>query len=134
MPGFELGALIVDIVLVLLLGAVLVACIRVNRGLSTIRDGQAELADLAGRLDQATAQARAAITELKSESATAEKDLRSEIRKARALADELILITEAGDNLAARLEQGLTGGKGKVAAAEAEPAGGHVIHALREAR
>ncbi len=134
MPGFELGSLIVDIVLVLLLGAVLIACIKVNRGLSIIRNGQAELADLAGRLDRATAQARTAITELKGESAKAENGLRGEIRKARALADELILITEAGDNLATRLEQGLTGDGAGAAAAEAEAGGRKVIHALREAR
>ena len=134
MPGFELGGLIVDIVLVLLLGAVLIACIRVNRGLATIRNGQTELADLAGRLDRATAQAREAITELKGESTRAENDLRGEIRKARALADELILITEAGDNLATRLEQGLTGGQTKAAPDKAEASGQNVIHALREAR
>ncbi|MFQ5348284.1 MAG: DUF6468 domain-containing protein [Rhodothalassiaceae bacterium] len=133
MAGFELGGLIIDLVLVLLLGAVLVACIRVNRGLATIREGQAELASLAGRLDSATRQAREAIAELKAESSRVEKDLSSEVRKARALADELLVITEAGENLASRLEERLTG-EARAVAREDGDEGPRVIHALREAR
>ncbi|RMD88451.1 MAG: hypothetical protein D6807_05710 [Alphaproteobacteria bacterium] len=133
MAGFELGGLIIDLVLVLLLGAVLVACIRVNRGLVTIREGQAELASLAGRLDSATRQAREAITELKAESSRVEKDLSSEVRKARALADELLVITEAGENLASRLEERLTG-ESRAVEGENGGEGPRVIHALREAR
>ncbi len=108
MESIDLTGLIMDGVLVLLLGAVLYACIRVNSRLSVIRAGQTELADLVDRLELATSKAREAIGELRQESRDVGDTLGATVRKARALSDELTLITEAGDNLANRLEQGLT--------------------------
>ncbi|GEQ96745.1 hypothetical protein JCM17844_03820 [Iodidimonas gelatinilytica] len=104
----EMTGLLMDGILIMLLGAVLFACIRVNGRLIDMRKGQNELAGLMGRLESSTKQAQDAVSHLRKESAEAIDDLSSASRKARALADELTLITEAGDNLANRLEKRLT--------------------------
>lgn len=140
MVSADLTNLIVDGVLILLLGAVLAACFAVNRRLGDVRGGQSELADLVGRLEAATAQSQAAIAELKHEAGKAQEALKAETAKARSLADELTLITEAGDNLANRLERRLTGAR----ASEDSPAASNVeshpasrpgmLKALRQAR
>lgn len=133
MIGQEIAGLAIDGVLIALLAAVLWACWRVNTRLGEIRGGQAELADLAMRLESLTGKAREALAELRAGSEAAETGLKGEIRRARALADELTLITEAGDNLASRLEHKLAPDREKPAAG-GERRGGAVLHALREAR
>lgn len=136
METMGLTGLIMDGVLVILLVAVLYACIRVNGRLGVIRAGQTELADLVDRLESATSKAKEAISELRRESNDVGDTLGSTVRKARALSDELTLITEAGDNLANRLEQGLTA---KVAAPGEKVTSIHgarpdLLKALKEAR
>ena len=133
MIGQEIAGLAIDGVLIALLVAVLWACWRVNARLGEIRSGQAELADLAMRLEGLTGKARGALADLRTGSEAAETGLKGEIRRARALADELTLITEAGDNLASRLEQRLMPDREETAAV-GERRGGAVLHALREAR
>lgn len=132
MIGIEMTGLVIDGVLIALLSAVLWACWRVNGRLGEIRNGQADLADLAMRLEALTGKAREALGELRRGSEQAESNLEGEIRRARALADELTLITEAGDNLASRLEQKLAPAREAPAASTVR--GGVVLHALREAR
>lgn len=133
MIGQEMAGLAVDAVLILLLAAVLWACWRVNARLGEIRNGQAELADLAMRLESLTGKARDALAELRTGSEAAESGLKGEIRRARALTDELTLITEAGDNLATRLERKLAPDREERGAPD-RSRGGAVLHALREAR
>ena len=131
--------LIFDIVLAGLLLAVLVGGFLVNRRLAALRAGQAELAALIDRLNGATDHAHEAIADLKIQASEREDDLRKQMAKARALADELTLITEAGDNLANRLEQRLTGAaSGRPATPDNDDDGNEpdhdILQALKEAR
>lgn len=100
---------IIDLVLAILLLAAIGSSFFLHQRIKAFRKGQEELAGLVGQLNEATNQARASVAELKSNGLVVEEHLKSEITKARAMADELSLITEAGDSLADRLERGLTG-------------------------
>ncbi|GAK32873.1 hypothetical protein AQ1_00748 [alpha proteobacterium Q-1] len=104
----EMTGLALDATLIVLLAAVLYACIRVNSRLQEMRKGQNELAGLVDRLENATTQAKESIANLRKMGGEADENLQSSTRKARAMADELTLITEAGNNLADRLEKKLT--------------------------
>ncbi|WCL53032.1 DUF6468 domain-containing protein [Gimibacter soli] len=141
-----MAGLIVDGVLALLLVLAIVSCWVVYARLGTIREGQAELKALTDRLNNAVVDAQRGIANLKHSAQEMEGKLGGEVRKARALSDELKLITEAGNNLADRIERGLTGGNTQSASApqavpaeEPEKAAGsrqqkEILAALREAR
>lgn len=101
--------LMIDILLVTLLGVAIYGAYRLNRNLGVIRHGQEELTGLVAQLNEATGRAQTSIQELKRTGSGIEESLHSEIGRARALADELSLITEAGDSLADRLEKRLNG-------------------------
>ena len=100
-------AFILDIVIAALLGVTIVYCWRLNRRLAALRQGRAELAKLISSLTEATTKAEAGISQLKGSAQEAGDELRKELSSARALRDELALITESGNNLANRLEERL---------------------------
>lgn len=132
---------IIDLVLAILLLAAIGSSFLLHRRLDVFRKGHAELASLVEQLNQATNQAQVSVAEMKSNGTVAEENLKSEITRARALADELSLITEAGDSLATRLEHRLTGTGAAIAAASdgasEEDEGSNnpaVFAALKEAR
>lgn len=130
---------IIDLVLAILLLAAIGSSFLLHRRIDVFRKGQAELTSLVEQLNQATNQAQASVAEMKTDGTAAEEHLKSEIARARALADELSLITEAGDSLADRLEKRLTGTGAILAAPEGEgeeEGGGNpaVFAALKEAR
>lgn len=106
---------IIDGVLLILLGAVIVSSYLLNNRILEVRKGQTELAGLVQRLNIATQQAQSGVELLKKASKETKSDLEAEVTKARALADELALITQSGENIASRIEKGLsqteTGGK-----------------------
>lgn len=104
-----ISSLLIDGVLAFLLITVIVVCFFVYRRLGTIREGQAELRVLVDQLNSAVVEAQRSVANLKQSAAEVEGRLQVETRKASSLADELGLITEAGNNLADRIEQGLTG-------------------------
>lgn len=99
---------IADLALMALLVATLVFCIRLNKRLESIRGAKDELKALMASFDGATDRARAAVVELRKASDETAGALKERIDRGRALADELSIITDAGDRLASRLEQGLT--------------------------
>lgn len=105
MPSLEL---IIDIVLALLLGGAIISAWILNKRLDIVRKGQTEMAALVQQLNIATTNAQTSVSSLKNAGIDAQDNLTNEIKKARALADELTLITEAGDSLANRIEQNLT--------------------------
>ena len=107
MSGIAFG-LAIDAVLAALLLTSIVVGLRVHRRLSEVRRAQTELADLVVQLDRATEKARSAVGELRTAGSEAREILTGDMSRARALADELSLIAEAGDNLATRLEERLT--------------------------
>lgn len=133
------SALIVDIILALLLAGAIVACFVVYRRLNTIRQGQDELKLLVDQLNKAAVEAQRSVAGLKASADEVEQRLSAERQKAGILADELAMITEAGNNLADRIEKGLTSGKtdnkgavpeGKASKKQQQ----EILAALREAR
>lgn len=84
-----------------------------DRRLRALRDNGGELRKLIDGLNGATERAQAAIVQLKAAAKEFDGDWRDTVGKARALADELSLITQAGENLANRLTDGLTGASSK---------------------
>ena len=103
-----MSSLVIDGVLALLLLAVIAVCMVVYRRLGTIKNGQAELRLLVDQLNSAVVDAQRSVSSLKQSATEVEIKLQDQTRKASALADELGLITEAGNNLADRIENGLT--------------------------
>lgn len=132
--------MIVDGVLALLLISSITVSIIVYRRLGTIREGQAQLRTLVDDLNKAVQDAQRSVAGLKQSAVDVEERLQSQVQKAGALADELGMITEAGNNLADRIERGLTGNAAKTEAAEAPTKKAsskqqqEILAALREAR
>lgn len=138
-----MSPLLIDGVLAFLLIAVILTCFIVYRRLGTIREGQAELRILVDQLNNAVVEAQRSVANLKQSAAEVEGRLQIETRKASSLADELGLITEAGNNLADRIERGLTGdissdnSEALALRAKVDPAKKqqkNILAALREAR
>lgn len=133
------SALIIDVILALLLVGAIVACFVVYRRLNTIRQGQDELKQLVDQLNNAAIEAQRSVAGLKASADEIEQRLSAERQKAGILADELAMITEAGNNLADRIEKGLTSGKAESRGAEPEVKASkkqqqEILAALREAR
>ena len=100
-----MNGLILDGLILLLLAVSIGSFFVLNRRISTLRNAQKEMTVLVGRLNKATEQAQNGILALKAASTEAEAGLQLSIGKAKALSEELTMITEAGDNLASRLEK-----------------------------
>ncbi len=132
--------MIVDGVLALLLISSITVSIIVYRRLGTIREGQAQLRTLVDDLNKAVQDAQRSVAGLKQSAVDVEERLQSQVQRAGALADELGMITEAGNNLADRIERRLTGNAPKTEAAEAPTKKAsskqqqEILAALREAR
>lgn len=133
-----MSSLVIDGVLALLLLAVIGVCLIVYKRLGTIKSGQAELRLLVDQLNSAVVDAQRSVASLKHSAAEVEIKLQDQTRKASALADELGLITEAGNNLADRIESGLTNSEGRTQVKEENKASKKqqrdILAALREAR
>jgi len=99
--------LIAEGVVAVLLAVTIAYCFQLNRRLAALRAEQEAMADLVVGLNQATERAQDGIFQLHAVSQESEETLKLEVSRARALADELSLITEAGSNLAERIEAGL---------------------------
>lgn len=136
----QYSELIVDGVLSLLLVAAIVACVLVYKRLGTIKAGQAELKTLVDQLNSAAVEAQRSVAGLKVSADEIEGRLKLEGKKASAIADELSLMTEAGNNLADRIEQGLTSARtgkneeSKPVRQESKKQQQEILAALREAR
>jgi len=136
----QFSELMVDGFLALLLIAAIVVYIMVYKRLGTIRTGQAELKTLVDQLNNAAVEAQRSVAGLKSSAEEIESRLKLEGQKATAMADELALITEAGNNLANRIEKGLTGANATAdipvptEKKESKKQQQEILAALREAR
>ncbi|MEM8800100.1 MAG: DUF6468 domain-containing protein, partial [Pseudomonadota bacterium] len=84
-------------VLIILLVAVLAFAWRLNLRLARLRDDQGEMKSLISGLNDATERAHSGISHLRTAATESRTALEEEREKARALADELILITQTGE-------------------------------------
>lgn len=109
MSAFSIG-LLVELVVGGLLVATIAYCFILDRRLRSLRDGESDLKAIVVSLEIATSRAQNAISDLRANAEGTTRDLERDIKKARALGDELALMVEAGDHIADRL--GNLGGVG----------------------
>lgn len=102
MSSFSIG-LAVELVVGVLLIATIAYCFILDRRLRTMREGENALREIVASLDRATTRAQGAISDLRANAGETTEMLGRDIKKARALADELALMIEAGDHIADRL-------------------------------
>lgn len=99
-------SLIVEIALTVLLAATLVYCAILERKLSALRKGQDGLKSTIGELNDAIVSAGASMRMLKTAAAGAAETLDERMGRARAIIDELSLLTASGERIAERIERG----------------------------
>ena len=92
-----------------------------DRRLKTLRNGGAEMRELIDGLDRAAESAQASIAQLKAATQEFDADWQSNMDKARALSDELSVITHSGENLAERLTNDLVAAPSKKARGVSHP-------------
>ncbi|MEQ8747616.1 DUF6468 domain-containing protein [Pyruvatibacter sp.] len=102
MSAFSIG-LLIEVIVAGLLVATIAYCFLLDRRLRALRDGESDLKQIVVSLDRATSRAQSAITDLRVHADGMTRDLERDLKKARALADELALMVEAGDSIADRL-------------------------------
>lgn len=101
-------ALALDGVVVALMLATIVFCLRLHRRLASLRAVQAEMKGLVAGFVQATEQAEQGVTHLEAAAEGAGKALQEHLESARAVVDELSFLSQTGTRLAERLEAGVT--------------------------
>jgi hypothetical protein len=96
-------SLIVEIALSVLLAATLVYCAILERRLAMLRKGQDGLKQTFVELNTAIVAASASMRALKESSAAAAETLDDRLSRARAMADELSVLTASGERIAERI-------------------------------
>jgi hypothetical protein len=96
--------LIVDGIVIALLCATIFYAFRLERRLDAMRNAQASMAKVIVELNTAAARAEAGIQGLKSAAQSSGNVLDEKIKRARAMADELNFLIQAGDRLGHRIE------------------------------
>jgi len=97
-------SLIVEITLGVLLAATLFCCMRLETRLRHLRDDQTTLSSTVRALNGAIGAAQASLAGLRTAATEADETLGRKVKSARGLADELSLLTSAGERIANRME------------------------------
>ena len=95
----------IELALTALLAVTLVYCIVLERRLKALRTGQDGLKGTIAELNAAITAAGASMRTLKNSAAEAAEQLDSKLGRARALADELGLITASGERIAEPIDR-----------------------------
>jgi len=98
-------SLMMDVLIVVLLGATIFYAVKLSRHLDVFRSNRADMERLIRDLSTQITRAQEGITTLDDVARTASGDLRKLVDRATGLSDELQIITDSGDRLAERLEQ-----------------------------
>ncbi len=96
--------LILDMMIVGLLGATIFYAVRLSRNLDAFRSNRADMERLIRELSAQITRAQEGVTALDDSARQSGDELQSLVTKARGMIEELTLMNEAGDSLAARLE------------------------------
>lgn len=94
-----------ELTLTVLLAATLIYCIVLERRLASVRKGQDGLKKMIGELNGAIAGAGASLRALKQAAAGAAETLDDRLKRARAVADELSLLSSSGERIADRFDR-----------------------------
>ena len=97
--------LIVELALTALLAVTLIYCVVLERRLAAVRRGQEGLKSTVGMLDAAITNAGASMRALKATASGAADTLDERLGRARAIIDELSLLTAAGERIAERFDR-----------------------------
>jgi hypothetical protein len=97
-------SMIVELTLAALLAATLICCASLDRRLKRLRNDQQSLNGTVDALNSAVINASASVAKLRAAAAEADKTLTVKVSSARALADELSLLTTACERIATRME------------------------------
>jgi hypothetical protein len=95
---------LLEIVLVMLLGATLFQAIRLERALGVMKRDRASLETLVVGFNTSTHQAESGIQQLRAAADGAGRNIESQLSKSVSLKDDLAFLTERGDRLADRLD------------------------------
>ncbi|HAE49309.1 MAG: hypothetical protein CMO30_18050 [Tistrella sp.] len=101
--SFSLG-MILDVTLVVLLGATIGYCVALHRRLGELRAAQSELPKLIDNFIEATRRAEAGIAGLKAASAATADEIGPKLGEAQVLREDLAFMIDHGGKLADRLE------------------------------
>lgn len=96
--------LILEIVLVLLLGATLFQAVRLERALGVLKRDRSSLESLVAGFNASTRQAENGIERLRAAADGAGRQIERQVAASISLRDDLSLLTERGDRLADRLD------------------------------
>jgi phage shock protein A len=94
-----------EVLLSILLAATLIYCVVLERRLASVRKGQDGLRKMIGDLNGAIANAGASLRALKMAAGEAAETLDDRLKRARALSDELSLLTNSGERIAQRFDR-----------------------------
>jgi Flp pilus assembly protein TadB len=97
-------SLIVEVTLAGLLAATLYTCARLESRLRQLRKDQQGLSGTVRALNTAIGSAQSSLAALRAAAHEADETLGRKVTTARGLADELSLLTSAGDRIASRME------------------------------
>lgn len=100
-------AMALELTLTVLLAATLVYCIVLERRLAQVRQGQDGLKDMIAELNAAIAGAGASLRALKAAAGEAAATLDERLKRARAVADELSLLSSSGERIAERFDRAM---------------------------
>ncbi len=101
----ELIALLLDIVILVFLGATIFYVMRLSKNLNTFKAHRREFDNVITSLLSSIDQAERSVQTLKQVSAQEAGDLGELIRQSKAMSEELRIINEAGEGMAKRLEK-----------------------------
>ena len=96
--------LLLEVALVLLLGATLFHAVRLERALGVLKRDRAVLEDLVSGFNESTRQAEAGVERLRAAADGSGRQIARQIEQAQRLRDDLSFLSERGDRLAERLE------------------------------
>lgn len=100
-------ATVLELTLTFLLGATLLYCIILERRLAAVRKGQDGLRKMIGELNGAIAGAGASLRALKAAAGEAAETLDDRLKRARAVADELSVLSTSGERIAERFDRAI---------------------------
>ncbi len=118
--SFDLS-MAINLLVAVLLVITIAYCIILNRKLKAMRNAQDEMQQLIGTFNAAADKARSSVDQLKKTGDEIGLSLEREIDRAKAMRDDLALITDTAEHLASRIEQAVDASRGKAAASPPGP-------------
>ncbi|MBF0167746.1 MAG: hypothetical protein HQL45_08960 [Alphaproteobacteria bacterium] len=106
-------SIVLDLLLVLVLGAVLAYAVILNKRLTQLRANKEELARVINSFNEATQRAEASIPRLRKAADEVKNQLEERIEKAVSLKDDLAFMIDRGDSMANRLESSVRMARGE---------------------